>query len=131
MVSMGGPSLAERRRSLREIRREVFAEDRPTRQLPASIVIHLLNPKMMNKLKKALGDAKDSAGRNINYAKGKSSGFTHPEAVEPHIIVRRRGSFPSSFCLSLPPCDHLFLRLCFLLLMSPHSLLCPPLKYRF
>ena len=43
---------------------------------------------MMNKMKKAFGNAKDSAGRNMSYAKGKSSGFTHPEAVEPHIVVR-------------------------------------------
>jgi hypothetical protein len=43
---------------------------------------------MMNKIKKSFGNAKDSAGRNLSYAKGKSSGFTHPEAVEPHIVVR-------------------------------------------
>lgn len=48
---------------------------------------------MMNKMKKAFGNAKDSAGRNIQYAKGKSSGFTHPEVVEPHIVVRSRPYF--------------------------------------
>lgn len=42
---------------------------------------------MFQKIKKGLTNAKDSAGKSIQYAKGKSSGFTHPDTVEPHIIV--------------------------------------------
>lgn len=64
-----------------------------------SLFYYQTSPKMMNKMKKAFGNAKDSAGRNFSYARGKSGGFSHPEAVEPHIVVRFALSL-SSFTLN-------------------------------
>lgn len=42
---------------------------------------------MWNKIKKGLSDTKDKAGRNIEYAKSRNSGFEHPENVEGYVEV--------------------------------------------
>lgn len=58
------------------------------RKVPFFLVEPELNySTMWNKIKKGLSDTKDKAGRNIQYAKGKSSGFEHPEQVEETVQV--------------------------------------------
>jgi len=42
---------------------------------------------MLDKLKKLGSDVKEKTGRSVEYAKGKTQGFKHPEAVEQYIQV--------------------------------------------
>jgi len=44
---------------------------------------------MLDKLKKLGSDVKEKTGRSVEYAKGKTQGFKHPEAVEQYIQVYR------------------------------------------
>lgn len=42
---------------------------------------------MLRKIKKGLVEAKEKAARNLEYAKGRSEGFDHPEQIDPFIQV--------------------------------------------
>jgi len=44
---------------------------------------------MLDKLKKFGTDVKDKTGRSLEYTKGKTSGFKHPETVEQYIQVMK------------------------------------------